>query len=143
MQEDLKIGDIINVEWMDFDDEGAWPWWEVLWHSESRDGMIRVAPIGENGDIDNVPKGLPSMYIDLKDVIILERLTTPAPAPVDVTAAVMGDLIERSNVGRKKYGDVLRVDVPCNNNKSNLQNLYEELLDAACYLKKSLMESGK
>lgn len=143
MQEELKIGDIINVGWMDFDDEGAWPWWEVLWHSDIKAGLIRVAPIGENGDIDNIPVGIPSMYIDMKDIIIIERLTTPAPAPVDVTSAVMGDLIERSNVGKKKYGDTLRAGSPCCNNKSNLQNLYEEILDAACYMKKELMERGE
>ncbi len=64
----------------------------------------------------------------------------PVKGSDDVTFAVMTDLSARSIAGTKKYGECLCAGRKCANDKSNLQNLYEELLDAACYLKKEMME---
>ena len=47
---------------------------------------------------------------------------------------VIKDLLARDEVGQKKYGESLRP----NNGRDNLQDLYEELLDAACYIKNAM-----
>lgn len=44
---------------------------------------------------------------------------------------VLEDMQTRDNVGRKRYGTPLQV----NNGRDNLRDLYEELLDACCYIR--------
>jgi len=54
-----------------------------------------------------------------------------------ITNSVIEDLIERSKVGYIKYNTTLH-----QNNKDNyLRHLYEELLDAAQYIKKLLSQN--
>lgn len=60
----------------------------------------------------------------------------------DITEMVKADLESRAKLGEKKYGARLTVEEACNNNKSALENAYEEALDLACYLKKALMSSS-
>jgi hypothetical protein len=55
---------------------------------------------------------------------------------IPVVNLVQQDLIERSIHGKNKYGDYLR----SHNGRNALQDLYEELLDACCYLKQRLTE---
>jgi len=57
-----------------------------------------------------------------------------------IVEMVRVDLEERAKLGEKKYGARLTVEEPCHNDKSALQNAYEEVLDLACYLKKELMD---
>jgi hypothetical protein len=58
-----------------------------------------------------------------------------------VIRAVCNDLQERSKVGIRKYGVTLdRSDLPL---RDWLQHAYEETLDTANYLKKSIMELDK
>lgn len=55
-----------------------------------------------------------------------------------VTEAVRADLLSRSEVGIKKYGTTL--DENKATQREWLQHLYEELLDAAQYAKRQIME---
>jgi hypothetical protein len=55
---------------------------------------------------------------------------------------VMADIVRRNELGIRKYGEELTAEKVCNNYKTNLQNLYEELLDAAMYIKKEIMEDA-
>ena len=50
---------------------------------------------------------------------------------VDVTKAVQRDLEARARGGSKKYGTRLKPD----NGRDHLVDCYQEILDAACYLK--------
>ena len=52
-----------------------------------------------------------------------------------VTRAVIQDLTHRANVGLQKYGTTLAD----NNSDDFLQHMYEELLDAAQYIKKEML----
>jgi hypothetical protein len=54
----------------------------------------------------------------------------------EVTPLVVCDLIKRSTKGTKEYGEPLTTY----NKRKALVDLYEELLDAACYLKQHLLE---
>lgn len=54
-----------------------------------------------------------------------------------VIPEVMKDLTERLAKGIDNYG----VPLMSNNGRNALQDLYEELLDAACYIKQVMMES--
>ena len=58
---------------------------------------------------------------------------------IDITELVKIDLEDRAKLGKRKYGARLTVSEPCHNNKSALENAYEEALDLACYLKKELL----
>ena len=49
---------------------------------------------------------------------------------------VVKDLLERVEMGRKKYG----VPLTTNNGRKALQDAYEEALDLAMYLKQRIME---
>lgn len=55
---------------------------------------------------------------------------------MDVINEVCKDLQKRAKLGEKKYGERL---IPFNGRRA-LQDLYEELLDAANYCKQLLME---
>lgn len=49
---------------------------------------------------------------------------------------VIADMQNRAEHGKKLYGDYLRA----NNGRNNLQDLYEELLDAAVYVRAEIEE---
>lgn len=49
---------------------------------------------------------------------------------------VMEDILKRKEIGQKKYG----VPLQANNGRNALQDLYEELLDAAHYIKQKIVE---
>jgi hypothetical protein len=62
----------------------------------------------------------------------------PPRALDPVVEAVRGNLLVRSKLGIEKYGSTLaRKDLT---RAEWNQHLYEELLDAACYLKRIMME---
>lgn len=58
------------------------------------------------------------------------------PAPGTVWALVIADMCGRDQLGLRKYGRPL---LP-NDGRDSLQDLYEELLDAAVYIKKAMLE---
>lgn len=63
----------------------------------------------------------------------------PLPVPndrEDVQSLVMADLAARREVGIQRYGTALQPF----NGRSALRDLYEELLDAACYARQRLVE---
>lgn len=66
---------------------------------------------------------------------IEERRMSPQK-PVSIHDLVAEDLADRKEQGLKTYGRVLHV----HNGRSALQDLYEELLDAACYIKQKIEE---
>ena len=53
-----------------------------------------------------------------------------------VQEAVMDDIERRMQLGIERYGTGLQI----NNGRRALVDLYEELLDAVCYLKQLIME---
>ena len=53
-----------------------------------------------------------------------------------ITDLVIEDLLERAEIGRKKYGKALLA----NDGRDSMQDLYEELLDAAHYIRKLMEE---
>ena len=67
-------------------------------------------------------------------------MTEPAPVNSEkghiVAVYVMADLMERVQKGLDTYGTPLQTD----NGRNALQDLYEELLDAAMYIKQKLLE---
>lgn len=80
---------------------------------------------------------------EFKKVMALAGVSSPQPKPtgagVDITAAVVADLQERSRVGRKKYGDVLR----SYNGRDAMLDAYQEVLDLCCYLRQVIEERPK
>lgn len=56
----------------------------------------------------------------------------------DVFAALHRDIEERERKGRETYGGAMRTF----DGRDTLQDVYEEVLDAAAYLKKRLMEEA-
>jgi hypothetical protein len=50
---------------------------------------------------------------------------------IPIRDLVIQDLMSRSEYGKSLYGDYLRAD----NGRNNLKDLYEELLDAAMYIR--------
>ena len=56
--------------------------------------------------------------------------------PASVQAHVIADIEQRAEHGKREYGTYLYP----NNGRSALQDLYEELLDAACYIKQRIIE---
>jgi len=62
-------------------------------------------------------------------------------SPDSVVSAVRQDLLDRSNLGISKYNNTLdRTDIDL---KGWLQHAYEECLDQANYLKRSIIEIEK
>lgn len=66
-----------------------------------------------------------------------QPLPTPNEAP-DVQSAVIADIERRREVGISRYGTALQP----HNGRNALLDLYEELLDAAMYVKQRLIEEG-
>lgn len=60
----------------------------------------------------------------------------PHPGQIEVIPAVIADLEARSEAGKIKYGTALYTE----NGRDALVDLYQELLDAVCYLKQRLLE---
>lgn len=68
-----------------------------------------------------------------------ENGTNPPPIPnasVPVWEQVIEDMRKRDEFGAKKY----RTRLQAHNNRNPLQDLYEELLDSAVYLKQAIIE---
>ena len=61
------------------------------------------------------------------------------PGDDDVLPEVINDLKAREDLGIKKYGTTLQT----NNGRDALNDLYQEILDAAMYAKQAIMESNK
>lgn len=68
-----------------------------------------------------------------------EPQNPPKSGNVEVTPEVIADLRARSEMGKAKYGTVLR----SMNGRSALTDLYQELLDGACYVKQRLIEESQ
>lgn len=64
-----------------------------------------------------------------------QGLPTPNEHP-DVQSAVIADIEARRELGIRRYGTALQPF----NKRIALLDLYEELLDAACYTKQALIE---
>ena len=67
-------------------------------------------------------------------------MTQPSPVlgKIEVTPLVIADLQKRSDSGLQSYG----VRLMTHNGRDALQDLYEELLDGACYAKQRLVEDA-
>lgn len=69
----------------------------------------------------------------------VKQMTKPKPnKSKPVVDTVVEDLKKRKSLGIKKYGTPLQA----HNGRSALQDLYEELLDACCYVKQRLIEES-
>lgn len=66
------------------------------------------------------------------------RQAPPRPGRAQVVPAVLRDLEARSLAGQAKYGRPLET----HNGRSALVDLYQELLDACCYIKQQLLEQA-
>ncbi len=60
----------------------------------------------------------------------------PRPGRTEIVPLVIADLQERSRMGEAKYGTPLQTL----NGRDPLVDLYQELLDAACYIRQRLEE---
>lgn len=63
----------------------------------------------------------------------------PLPVPNaarDVQSQVIDDIAARREVGIQRYGTALQP----HNGRDALRDLYEELLDACCYIKQAIIE---
>lgn len=65
-----------------------------------------------------------------------QQLPTPRPGVPDVQSAVIRDIVERREVGIKRYGTPLQP----HNGRDALRDLYEELLDGAMYARQLMLE---
>lgn len=61
---------------------------------------------------------------------------TPHGSGTPIVELVKADLEARAVVGEKKYGERLKVD----NGRDVLTDLYQEILDAACYCRQEIEE---
>lgn len=147
----IKPGDRLYVEWGDnlpFPVE--WNNFTVRWVSPQEtcfqfsDDRINNERHDRHGTFIVVPRdSFKVVFQNGVNVVGIEQAKKAFPKyqeNADITTLVQSDLEQRAILGKAKYGARLVSGVPCNNSKSNLQNLYEELLDACCYLKKQLME---
>lgn len=69
------------------------------------------------------------------DPSVRQQLPTPNEHR-DIQSRVIEDLRRRRQVGIERYGTPLQP----HNGRDVLQDLYEELLDAACYVKQAMVE---
>lgn len=82
------------------------------------------------------------MQEELELVEQLKQRPEDQPLPIkregvpDVQTAVIADIVERRELGIKRYGTPLQT----NNGRDALLDLYQELLDGACYAKQLLLE---
>jgi hypothetical protein len=65
-----------------------------------------------------------------------KRQKMPIDGDSEVLAAVLADLKYRSEIGRRKYGTVLKT----HNGRDALVDAYQEACDLVMYLKQLLME---
>ena len=66
----------------------------------------------------------------------------PDPKPNDgtpISELVIADIQERARLGRERYGTPLQAF----NGRDALQDAYEEVLDAAVYLRQAIEERGE
>lgn len=142
----MITGDRIHaIVWLDGQTRTVdWSYFSVVWTDQQ---YVCLRPIYDTTLQRDLPEDTTPITVPTMDVAVLQvngrfiaNTGKRYKTEIDVTAAVMGDLIDRSKLGERKYGERLYAGSRCNNDKSNLQNLYEELLDAACYLKKQMME---
>lgn len=70
--------------------------------------------------------------------IVALKVIPIIPEKKSVQDMVIEDIEERKKIGLENYGTLLYTD----NGRSMLQDLYEELLDACCYLR-GLLEEEK
>lgn len=71
----------------------------------------------------------------------VDRNGAPMPIPNDgpsVHDLVVQDVQERKELGLRRYGSLLQAD----NGRNALRDMYEELLDAACYVRQRLEEEA-
>lgn len=66
-----------------------------------------------------------------------QDLPTPNDEP-DIQSLVIADIRARRQIGVERYGTPLQP----HNGRSALVDLYEELIDAACYAKQRIVEDG-
>ena len=64
------------------------------------------------------------------------------PVRVDIASKVQEDIEGRAKLGKIKYGARLAA-LSRENGKTPFENMYEEILDMAMYLKQYLVEEGK
>lgn len=69
--------------------------------------------------------------------IIDQPAPIPRPDVVSIQALVRSDLEERERVGIARYGTPLQP----HNGRDALVDLYQELLDACCYIRQLIEES--
>lgn len=80
-----------------------------------------------------------SLIITLDDKPDSAPQPPPTPGKTKVLDAVLKDLTDRAETGKSKYGTYLYT----HNGRSALVDLYQELLDAAMYIKQLLLEQGE
>jgi hypothetical protein len=73
--------------------------------------------------------------VDSAELLEEQPMPTPNDAP-SVQSMVMADLQVRLQVGISRYGTGLQAF----NGRDALRDLYEELLDAACYIRQAIAE---
>ena len=67
-------------------------------------------------------------------------MNQPAPKPnagTPIWELVIADMRERDRIGRERYGTPLQA----HNGRDALQDAYEEILDAAVYLRQAIEEA--
>lgn len=76
------------------------------------------------------------MAITLEQLDAVSPQPPPTPAKVDIVPLVIADLEKKAILGLEKYGTPLQA----NNGRNALIDLYQELLDACCYIRQYLKE---
>jgi len=84
-------------------------------------------------------KDVASISVPVHDKFV-SGAAKPEPMPIKgkelVLPHVVNDLMQRDQMGKKKYGTSLET----HNNRSSLWDAYQELLDLTMYLRKHLLE---
>ncbi len=80
--------------------------------------------------------GLPSWWNGFGSIT---KQPAPKKGKIKVLDHVLADLTQRAETGKEKYGTYLETD----NGRDALQDAYEEMMDAAMYLKQALLEKKK
>ena len=100
----------------------------------------RLDKARENGAHPDEISRLQREFADVAGLKLREGdqpLPAPAEGPV-IHELVVADVMNRLALGRKRYGQELRAW----NGRDAMQDLYEELLDACCYLRQAIEERG-
>jgi hypothetical protein len=94
------------------------------------------------GDVHGHPELGGAVYDRAGHLLIqVDRNGAPMPEPSTgpiVHVEVMRDIADRLRLGVRRYGQPLQP----HNGRNALQDIYEELLDAACYVKQKLLEDA-